>query len=158
MYNNIVKIGLRSSPVPDPDQIQIRRGPVSKNIFFRPFRLQFNLKLRGGGVRQVPQAPPLDPPLKPGLFLCHWGLLFCELCYFLYVYLCETFPVSKLLEYCNQRSSINTSKDPPKRALCYSISHGITLHSPKPQLNLVLRVLSYPSLWVQTKAGRREPW
>ena len=48
MYNNMVKIGLRSSPVPDPDQIQIRRGPVSKNIFFRPFKLQFNLKLRGG--------------------------------------------------------------------------------------------------------------
>ena len=69
MYNNMVKIGLRSSPVLDPDQIQIRRGPVSKNIFFQPFRPQFNLKI-SGGVRQAPQAPPLDPPLKPGLFLC----------------------------------------------------------------------------------------
>ena len=158
MYNNMVKIGLRSSPVPDPDQIQIRRGPVSKNIFSGPSGFSLIKKLGGGGVWQAPQAPPLDPPLKPGLFLCDWGLLFCELCYFLYVHLCETFPVSKLLEYCNQRSSINTSKDPQKRALCYSISHGITLHSPKPQLNLVLRVLSYPSLWVQTKASRREPW
>ena len=58
MYNNMVKIGLRSSPVPDPDQIQIRRGPVSKNIFFQPFRLQFNLKLRGGGWGRSPRPLP----------------------------------------------------------------------------------------------------
>ena len=63
MYNNIVKIGLRSSPVPDPDQIQIRRGPVSKNIFFRPFRLQFNLKLRGGWGR----------PPRPLPWIHHWS-------------------------------------------------------------------------------------
>ena len=64
MYNNMVKIGLRSRPVPDPDQIQIRRGPVSKNIIFRPSRPQFNLKIMGGGGGGGP-GPPRPPPGTP---------------------------------------------------------------------------------------------
>ena len=40
---------------------KIRRGEV-KEIFFRPFGLQFGLKIGGG--------PPLDPPLGLNYILC----------------------------------------------------------------------------------------
>ena len=45
--------------VPDPD-LEIDRRFLQEKIF-RPFGLQFGLKIRGGAP--TPRAPPLDPPL-----------------------------------------------------------------------------------------------
>ena len=48
----------------DPDP-EISGGPGLKKYFFQSLGPQFGLKIRGGGGGgQVPQAPPLDPPLK----------------------------------------------------------------------------------------------
>ena len=57
------------------------------------------------------QARTLSLSLRPPLL---WTVLF-----FLYVYLYETFPVSKLLQYCIPRGGINTSNAPTKRALLF---------------------------------------
>ena len=49
---------------------EIREGPVSKKILFRPFGPQFGLKIRagrGGAGRAPGPIPPLDPPLVNGL-------------------------------------------------------------------------------------------
>ena len=62
-------------------------GWVSQKTFFRNFRPQFGLKIRGEGPDRAPRASPLDLPLQTSCILlgleCHCSMhdVFPDLCF-----------------------------------------------------------------------------
>ena len=62
-------------------------GGASQKKFFRNFRPQFGLKIRGEGSDQAPRASPLDLPLQTLCILlgleCHCSMhdVFLDLCF-----------------------------------------------------------------------------
>ena len=82
-------MGLCDKPVGNPN-LQMGAGGggwVSQKTFFRNFRPQFGLKIRGEGPDRAPRASPLDLPLQTSCILlgleCHCSMhdVFPDLCF-----------------------------------------------------------------------------